>query len=495
MLEEWSSNGPGTGGKLMKHNATRTVRSLKNSTMMVTLGSLLWFAVKPASTNAQITLPTPPRTVVLRGVVFDSLLLQPIGNATVWLPGGSQSTKTADDGRFELDDVPIGRQFVAFSSPGLDSMGLGTLGKNVDVGASNARVALFTPSFRSVWRALCANSVSASKDSGIVWGTVRDAESNTRLNGAGASFTWYDMELNAQKRLDFRALRHDVRTDSTGTYYACGLPSEIKISSEATGTRSASGAIEYVIGDRRLVRVDLLVSTDMVLQKDLNSSTVAEMIAHGTARLRGNVVDSKGKDVVGATVTLASVDTSVKTNASGEFTMLNLPAGSHGLQARQIGFAPATMMVELRPNALTQLTLEMPNPRSLATFNVRSERAAGHDQLDFLSRQKSGMGYVVKERELKNRYDMVSVLQGMPSIQVERDHGEVFFLMQNKKGGQCAPQIYLDKMRSSSAEIQARKTEDFVAVEVYNSEFTVPIGYDGNYCGVILFWTKRNPLW
>lgn len=67
----------------------------------------------------------------------------------------------------------------------------------------------------------------------------------------------------------------------------------------------------------------------MVLQKDLNSATVAEMTARGTARLCGHVVDSRGKDVVGATVTLASLDTSVKTNAVGEFTMLNLPAGSH----------------------------------------------------------------------------------------------------------------------------------------------------------------------
>lgn len=196
---------------------------------------------------------TPPR-VVVRGVVFDSLTMSPVAKAAVWLPGGTQTTNTDDKGRFELDNVPQGQQFLAFSSSALDSLGLGTLGAHVAMTGDGLPVRLTTPSFQTVWRTLCAGSERAIRsDSGIVWGTVRDAQADTRLSGASAGFSWYDMSLGADKRYAFRELTHQTRTDSAGNYYACGLPSDIKISSEATGTKSASGAIEYLIGERRCI--------------------------------------------------------------------------------------------------------------------------------------------------------------------------------------------------------------------------------------------------
>ncbi|MBC8086013.1 MAG: hypothetical protein H7Z40_02010 [Phycisphaerae bacterium] len=127
-------------------------------------------------------------------------------------PGGTQTTNTDDKGRFELDNVPQGKQFLAFSNPALDSLGLGTLGNQVDVAGDGLPVRLTTPSFQTVWRTFCSGVVRASRgDSGIVWGTVRDADADTRLSGAAASVYHpkdfravevYNSEFNVPMRYD-----------------------------------------------------------------------------------------------------------------------------------------------------------------------------------------------------------------------------------------------------------------------------------------------------
>ncbi|MEO7998591.1 MAG: carboxypeptidase regulatory-like domain-containing protein [Gemmatimonadaceae bacterium] len=459
----------------------------------------------PAVLHSQVTTrapgsPAPPAaTAIVRGTVFDSLTMEPVAKASVWLPGGSQTTSADDRGKFELDGVPVGRQFIAFSSPALDSLGLGTLGALVEVSSSGTPAQLTTPSFRTIWRSLCANVLPATRiDSGIVWGTVRDANSDTRLSGASAGFRWYDMSLSTDKRVGFREVSHQVRTDSTGNYYACGLPSELKIASEATGARSASGTVEYVIGARRLYRVDMLVSTDMVLQKNIAGTTASDsaraMRPHGTSTLRGTVRDGKGVPVVGANVILASVDTSARTNAAGEFTFTRLPAGSHSIQARQVGFGPATMFVELRPSQTTSVTVEMPSARTLAAVNVKADRPMGPDQQEFEYRKKTGMGYILTEKDIGTRPDMASMLIGLPGVTVQRSPGTVIINISDRKGGVCTPVPYVDGISVSPDQINIYNPEDFRAVELYY-QATIPTGFQWNNCGIVLFWTKRNPRW
>lgn len=472
-------------------------------TLGIGLTSALIVAGLSHRAESQVTLRAPrnePSTANVRGEVFDSLTMAPVGNATIWLPGGTQTTTTDRNGRFELDNVPRGKQFIAFSSPGLDSLGLGTLGNQIDVLGDDIPVRLTTPSFRAVWRLLCSGAERASSsDSGIVWGTVRDANTDTRLNGATAGFSWYDMKVGSDKKFAFRELTHQARTDSSGNYYACGLPSDIRISSQATGAKSASGAIEYVIGARRLVRFDLSVSTDMVLQRSIVGLTtvdsLAAMRARGTATLRGTVRDDKGKVVSSAIITLASVDTSVRSSAAGEFTLTGLPAGSHALQARLIGLGPTSMLVDLRPGQTTTIALAMASVRALAAVNVRAERSAGNDKLAFEERRRRGAGYALMEKDFVGRYDIMSMVMGMPRIVPIRGRGQPMIGINSRRGGVCMPAIYLDGLLAEGDQITLYEPKDMRAVEVYNSEFSVPMGFNSRGCGVILFWSKRNPRW
>lgn len=457
--------------------------------------------VVAATASAQASTQIRTQRAVVRGVVFDSLTMAPVPKATVWLPGGTQTTNADDNGRFELDDVPRGKQFLAFSTPGLDSLGLGTLGTQVDITGDGLPVRLTTPSFRTVWQLLCANAVRASSaDSGIVWGTVRDAKTDVRLSGAATGFMWYDLRTGADKKLQFREITHETRTDSTGHYYACGLPSDIKITSEATGTKSASGTLEYLIGERRLFRVDLLVSTDMVFANaadvsTLNADSVSRLRAVGSATLSGTVRDTKGKPVANAAVSIASVDTTVRTNADGKFQLTRLPAGSHVLQAKLLGFAPATQLVELRPEQTTSALLEMPDARALETVNVRAERVPGIDQVAFNDRRKINTGFALTEKDFAGRHDIMGMLAGLPRVEPIRGRGPAMIGIRNRRGGVCMPTVYLDGTLAATDQITMYQPSEFRAVEVYNTEFNAPIGFDAKGCGVILFWSKKNPRW
>lgn len=433
----------------------------------------------------------------IRGVVFDSLSMQPLAKAFVFLLGGTQTAVTDDNGHFTLADVPPGDQTVSISSPALDSLGLSSLGGTARVIAGEVtQLNVASPSFVKVWKSLCGFSDRVGNDSGIVWGTVRDAATDTRLAGSAVAFNWYNLQLGSDKRLSFGEITRATRTDSTGAYYACGLPTEITISSEAAGTRSASGAVEYAIGARRLHRVDLLVSTDMVGAKGAAPrsarDTAAMLRPHGTATLRGNVHDATGKPVAGAMVTLASVDTAVRTSATGEFTMTSLPAGTQGLQVRQIGFGPAMSLVELRPGQTTEAAVELPSARTLATFNVRANSVTASDRSGFDSRRRSGFGYALENKDFANRPDMTSVLREMPSVTVTRGtNGTTSVTLPGRQGGQCSAVIYVDGSRSDTDAINSLDPATVRAVEVYPRETMIPAEFASfARCGVIAFWTR-----
>ena len=468
----------------------------RTRTLCTTVCTLL---LLPITAYAQrlSTAPVPPGSI--KGEVFDSLTMRPVAKAFVFVPGTPLSAQADDNGRFTLIDVPVGTHFVAFSSPALDSLGLSSLGTNVDVRTGeSARAVLATPSFRVMWKSLCAWSERLGPDSGIVWGTVRDADSDTRLSNAAAAFNWYDLRLNAQRRPVFSAISKTVRTDSTGTFYACGLPEKIKITTEAAGSHSASGTLEYTIGTSRLHRMDLLVSTDMVFKPGAVAKTAADSLAlraRGKSSVHGFVRDANGKALPSTMVTIATTDSSVRTNAEGEFTISGLPSGTHMLQARQVGYSPASVNIDLKSGQTTETSIAMPAARTLATVNVRADaETGGRDRVAFEERRRSGFGYSMLLKDMENKSSVASVLREMPSVTVEITKGVPSVQLPGRLGAKCAANLWIDGVRASPEEIAAYRPEDFRAVEVYPREFSVPAQYAANLagagCGAVLFWSR-----
>ncbi|MEP6832998.1 MAG: carboxypeptidase regulatory-like domain-containing protein [Gemmatimonas sp.] len=440
--------------------------------------------VAPLTVSAQTPRAKAAATTLgrLEGTVFDSLAKRIVAGATVWIAGTTISTAADEKGHYTLDSIPLGKQAVAFSAPAFDSAGLGTLGRAINVRAGiDSQVNLASPSLRTLWTALCKYRASNGKDSGIVYGTVHDAESKTRLVKAPTIFKWYDMNKR-EKRVSFAESENRAESDSTGTYFACGLPTDVAFSVRSYGNNAASGSVEYSLGERSVTRIDFTVSKELAKLEN----------TRGTAALHGVVRDGAGAPVAGAVVTLISADTSVRTNEAGEFTLRRLPAGTQGLQVRKIGLGVANKLVDLRPGEMVEASIPMPPARTLATYNVRAAKTLTMEESDFEDRRKIGFGTVV-DFDKRDFASPINALNNIPRVTLARGrNGSETVTMLNGKNS-CNPTYYLNGGKVDADQMRDYPADRIRYAEVYTSSYTVPARFMTtgiNACGVVLYWTK-----
>ena len=77
--------------------------------------------------------------------------------------------------------------------------------------------------------------------------------------------------------------------------------------------------------------------------------------------VRGHVNGVTGRPIPGARVTVWGTGIETVTNADGEFTLGNLPGGTHTLEARAVGFAPARQPVDIVRGASGAAEVELSN--------------------------------------------------------------------------------------------------------------------------------------
>lgn len=435
----------------------------------------------------------------IRGVVFDSLLMGPVKGASVTLLGRSETVTSDERGRFGFDNVPAGPQTVVFEAAEFDSLGLGTMGTTITLAANEtANIGIGPPSIHTLWQRRCTTALSA--DSGIVWGTIRDSRTNKLLSGAVAAFSWYDMRGGPAPGIYLSDIRREVLTDESGLYFACGIPTEMVITSAAIDTstvrgKGASGFIEYAVGSRRLQRLDMTISADMIAPVNAAMTTpedsAAANRARGRATLRGTVVDDKNLPVQGATVLITSADTSVVTNATGGFVLSGLPAGTHAIQTKRVGFAPVNQIVALRADSVTEVQVISGSVNVLSVYNVRAESNKASDRVAFDLRRRAGLGSFAESKDFARRIDMAAMLRQFSGIRVDGSGSKLVVTANALFGKRCVPGVYLDGMYSTFETVALMKPQDFRAVEVYARASAAPAQYATfTQCGVILFWSN-----
>lgn len=474
----------------------------------LTLAILLFGSASALAAQVPVTIKgaTPiVQTAKIRGLVFDSLLMRPIEGATVTLLGRVGTVVSDQRGRFTFENLPAGEHTVMFTSPDLDSLGLGAMGTTLTLAeAATVNLTLATPSLRTLWQRRCLPGTQLSADSGIVWGTIRNASTNQPLEGAAATFSWYDLRPRLAPGLLIDDIRREVITDNTGLFFACGIPTEIVISSTALDTSSArgqaaSGTIEYAVGSRRLQRLDLLVSADMVLPDSISALAAADttmsLRARGTATVKGIVIDDRKRPIADAVVTVSSADTSARTDKDGAFLIGGLPGGTHSMQTKRIGFTAVSQTISLRADSVTVVSVVAANYNTSAVFNVRAQRTKGADRTDYELRRKMGFGYFMEGKQLENRADLQSVLSQFPGLMVRSNGMDLEVTTMAMMRGRCTPAVFLDGLPTNYARVNMLRPGDYRAVEVYLRASSIPLQYSTfSGCGSILFWS-RNAAW
>jgi len=439
---------------------------------------------------AQDPVPTPRAATgvgSIRGEVYDSLIGARLEGAHVRVHGTNLLATTNSRGRFMLDSVPAGTRVLLVDHPALDSAGLSDLPKGVLVVAGRTtQVRLAVPSLRTFAATACAGPPApVGGDSGIVFGAVRDAESGLRLTGATVTMSWVAVQ-RAGGQPSVVARVRDVRTDSLGNYYVCGVASSVGVNARASAGPFASGELQLELGERRLLRHDLSVSREELEEDTLPGSTP------GLATLVGSVRAKSGAPLVDARAGVLGVIGDAVTDSAGRFVLAGLPSGSQMLFVRRIGYGYSATAVELRNRDTTRVSLELEAITLLDTIRISASRWA-RAELDELERrlERASSSRVLTAEALRGLGTVSTAFYNFPSLHVQRRPGGVSVYM--LRGARlCYPAVWLDGWPSSISELDAQRPEDLFALEVYPL-FEVPLRYQQGYtgCGVVLVWTRH----
>ena len=197
--------------------------------------------------------------VTVRGLAFDSLRSLPLPGAFIALGGTSRTTQADARGRFTFDSVPAGQLLIQMQHDILDSIGFACRSARVSVDATHRDVVVAVPSFATLWRGLCGGV--PPKDSGIVYGLVRDMAGNPKA-GALVGITWQDASVVQRKNITLKEVGGRVPTDSTGRYVFCGVPTDVGLQVAASADAMVTGAVDVAPLTLRISRRDFRLSRD-----------------------------------------------------------------------------------------------------------------------------------------------------------------------------------------------------------------------------------------
>jgi hypothetical protein len=439
------------------------------------------------------------RETVIRGVVFDSLRMRPLGNANVQIAAATGAPWTRSDttdstGTFELRDVPNGTYLIGFFHVELDSLALLPPTFRLDVRAGPPiYMQLAIPSAGTIVRSLCGRS-GITDSTGLFLGYVRGASNSHAVPEAQLILRWAEIVIRKHSiAREVRTVKATAGVD--GLAAVCGLPLATPIQVQGASAGDSSGAFEITLPRSRIYHREICVAALRRTSVATSDSTPPVALLRGMGRVRGHVNGVTGRPVSGAHVTVWGTGLETVTSTDGAFTLGDLPEGTHTLEARAVGFAPARQPVDIVRGSPGAAEVELANLAiTLETVRVFAQRVypspfAG----DFERRRRRGGGRFFDETEIEQRKPtlLTDLVRGIPGVRVVPSiWGGVDVLMH----GGCRPDLIIDGSRQINDPTFPANTlvwaNELRAVEVYTDPIKVPTEFqNAGGCGAIVVWT------
>lgn len=448
----------------------------------VAIGMAVVAGLTPAPAESQVA----AQTGRLTGVVYDSLSGRPVAGAAVWSEQARRATVTDAAGHFVLDSLEPGEHRLVVADSQLDALGV-NLTRTVSVApgatAGASRLVLATPSIATITARLCSTGPSRvgdrSPQGGILFGTVRNVVTGARLSGAVVDVRWLRIEFLSGKVVPLVA-DAQARTDSLGTYVACGVPTDTVLQVTARGgNHGNSGDTELRLDAHPLARVDLAVA--------------GSVTADSVGALRGLVTDTLGNAVAGISVLVEGARDG-HTSDDGRFILDRLPLGTQTFVVRRPGFVPQRTLVDIAPNDTPVVRVAFRSVQLLPTVAVRSPRAS-RTMNQFEQRRRVGQGTYLVPADIANRPDVRSVFFGVNRIKVVNVPGGFDLLGPPPRPGlpECPMTIFIDGWRATIEELRTYDPRDIQGVEVYPKADQAPLqfrGQVGGCGGAVVVWTR-----
>ena len=468
----------------------------------IQLVSLLTAALSVIGTPAQAQRKNPPPTAprpaekpikaTLAGVVIDSVNGRYLTGAEVVIEGANISLVTDSLGKFRVDSLKPGTYQVGVFHPLLDTLGVSLATQPFHLGPdSTTFIALAVPSAQTLIKRACPVAGPRAQGTSAIIGRVTDPESLQPVPGADVSIAWLQLEVSKEVgvRRTPRVLRDS--TDAQGEFKICNVPNQMQATLQARKGGAVTAEIPITLGDEPS---ELFARTLLLSKADSGAKT-------GNATVSGRVVLEGAASNAGSRVEVVGTDQVALTNEKGEFTMRNLPSGSHVLLARHLGFGAEVIPVDLSSREPKQVTIKL--PKYVAIIDpvvVTARRTASLDKVGFLQRQKMGTGFYLGPDQIQSMHPtyLTDILRRVPSLRIQSSpEGDVVTSSRGVtsfSGSGCV-QYFLDDMPWMSATPgdinQFVNGSEVVGVEVYAGP-GAPAQYTRGMqdCTIVVLWTK-----
>ena len=302
------------------------------------------------------------------------------------------------------------------------------------------------------------------------------------------------------------AVSRVARTDSLGRYRLDSLPAGrwlLEISSALLDSlQLALGAREVRIDAGATVRVDISLPSEAMVRAAIESAeqdtaqtavdtTTGELQLTGTASVEGVVRDAAGAPLSGVQLHVRDARGSVTSDSRGRYLLAALPAGTHVLVARRLGYALLEQVVELHEGG--RATVDLRLERSVALDSVRVTALGGRFREFEFNRGANIFGrYLTRNQILRRRpEDVAALLRRLGGFTVigQGRSARVFTNHELRARRPCETNVVVDR-------VQRRRINDvpparIVGLEAYlgPSSFSSNFDFDAK-CGLVVIWTS-----
>ncbi len=455
-------------------------------------------------------------TLTVAGVVLDSLSGRAIPDASIAVMGTTAATRAGADGRFVLANVLPGEYALSVRTPSLDSIRASSVSTAV-FAAGMGPLQLKVPTAVQLAASLCGNALSgaAGRGKGGVIGTVVDAHDTSSLAAMRVVADWTENIVRGSG-VDRQAKRLETKTDATGAFRLCGVPTEATLTVRALPARGRS--------EIALVRL----TPDAVFA----SATLAlDRLRDAVASFTGVVVaDSSKRPLADVEVAIPSLTLSARSNSRGEFRLTDIPAGTHEIVARRVGYSVMTAPVTFAANEEEERRLVLRPLTVLDSVEVTATRIDPR-MLDFEDNRRLGLGHFLTRDDLDKNIGrkMGDVLSMTPGLGVVRGGARAYVLSKRyiiplraigKPGGAstvlwgpnpiekqqgmvagCYAQVWIDGqlmnpgLPTEPYDVNSIAPDQIEAVEYYAGPSQTPSRYAklNSACGVLVIHLRRDP--
>jgi len=212
--------------------------------------------------------------------------------------------------------------------------------------------------------------------------------------------------------------------------------------------------------------------------------------------VRGSVKDSAGTAVADADVAIVAIHALTRTNAQGQFTLSNVPRGSHEITIRRLGFQPMTVKAVVGDMAYSYDVVMTPQAAAIAGVDVNAADMRLRLGIeDFYRRRARGTGgkfFTRAEIVERNPRRTTDVLRDSPGIRIVATRSGQGVRFNGKR--QCTPALWLDGQEVRDMELDNIPVTDIEGMELYSGPSTTPMqfshGWSRSDCGAIVIWTR-----